>query len=102
MSVAVEALPEFKSVVVRGEGERLGHRQVCKRPVAVDVVEIVGAILKKDTDRFSRRLPDEGRVVVSALAKRRAAKRRRISCLTPLLEKKLHITVRDLVGGGGE
>src|SRR5215204_2479878 len=71
MTVAVEALAVLERVIVAGEGERLGHLLVGERPVAVLVVEVVGPVLEEDADWLARRLADERRIIVAALAQRR-------------------------------
>ena len=66
--VAVEALAEDEFVVVPGERERLGHLLVGQGPVAVVVVEVVGAVLEEDADRLLGGLADQGLVVVAPFA----------------------------------
>ena len=60
-AVAVDEL-----VIVTGEVERAGHLLVAQRPVAELVVEIAGAVLQEDADRFPRRLADLAGINVAA------------------------------------
>src|SRR5215831_10978842 len=54
VAVAEEPLAVLEAVVVAGERERFGEREVRERPVAVRVVEIVRAVLKEDANRLLR------------------------------------------------
>src|SRR4051794_27463116 len=55
VSVAVETLAVDEPVVVPRELQGLGHLLVGQRPVAVGIVEVVGAILQEDADRLPGR-----------------------------------------------
>src|SRR3954470_15829611 len=70
---AVEALAVDEGVVIPLERQGLGHLLVGQGPVAVGVVEVVGAVLEEDADRLLVALADQGLVVVPPLAAGRAA-----------------------------
>src|SRR5206468_1276673 len=57
-----------ESVIIPRELQALGHLLVGQGPVAVGVVEVVGAILEEDADRLPARLADQGFVVVAPFA----------------------------------
>ncbi len=54
MAVAVKALAEDELIIVLRKRQGLGHLLVGQRPVAVVVVEVVGAVLEEDADRLLR------------------------------------------------
>src|SRR5215475_2056213 len=71
--VAVEAMSKLEFEIVLGEGQRFSHLLVGQGPVAMQIVEVVFAVLKEDADRFRRSLADQRRIIVSAFAQRRPA-----------------------------
>ena len=56
----------FKLEIISGKGQRFGQRLIRQRPIAVGIVQIVRAVLKKDADRFLLRLADQKRIDVAA------------------------------------
>ncbi len=68
MLAAVEALAVDEFVIIFGELERLGHLLVGQGPVAVGVVEVVGAVLEEGADRLRGGLADQGLVVMAPFA----------------------------------
>src|ERR1051325_3552439 len=67
LGAAVETVAEDELVVVAGEREGFGERLVRERPVAVVVVQVVGAVLEEHANIALRRLADHGLVVMTAL-----------------------------------
>ena len=62
----VGAVAEFKSMIVSGKPQRRFHLLVGQRPIAMEVVQVVRAVLEKDAQRFALALPDQGRVDMTA------------------------------------
>src|SRR5439155_16515945 len=57
---------ELEFVVVTHELQRRRHLLVRQRPVPVQIVQVVRAVLQKHSDRLFLRLADQRRIVVSA------------------------------------
>src|SRR5262245_47385851 len=64
----MKAVAEREPVIVLRELQRLGHGLIGERPVPIGVVDIVLAVLQEDANRLWRRLANQRRIVVSALA----------------------------------
>ena len=74
MSTVMAAHARNEFVIVLGEGQGLVHLQVREPPVAVGVVQVLLAVLKKHADGFlGLGLADERRVNVAAADVREAA-----------------------------
>ena len=58
--------PEIELVIVPGKFQRRRHFLVRKRPVPMQIVQILRPILKKNPDRFLLGLADERRVNMAA------------------------------------
>src|SRR5262249_1555420 len=69
----VAAVAHHELVVVLHELQRRGHLLVRQRPVAVQVVEVVLAVLEEDADRLLLRLADHPRIDVAAADVRETA-----------------------------
>ena len=63
---AVAAGAEHELEIVAHERQRAGHLLVRQRPVAVEVVQVVRAVLQEDADRFALGLADPRGVDVAA------------------------------------
>ena len=57
---------ELEFVIVTHELQRRGHLLVRQRPVAVQVVEVFGAVLQENANRFLFRFPNQRRVDIAA------------------------------------
>src|SRR2546426_11287216 len=57
---------ELEFVIVTHELQRRGHLLVRQRPVAVQVVEVFGAVLQKDANWFLLRFPNQRRIDIAA------------------------------------
>ena len=68
MFIAVESVAVFEFVIVARELQRFCQCQICLRPVAVGVVQIVLAVLHENPDRFLGSLANQRRVIVAAFA----------------------------------
>ena len=67
------AFVEHELMIVFREGQRVGHHLIGENPVAVDVIEVVLAVLEEDAKRFGWRFAQEKRIVVAATDVREAA-----------------------------
>ena len=66
MLAAVGTFPEHELEIVTGKRQRAGHRLVRQRPVAVEIVEIISAVLQKHAQRLALGFPDQCGIDVSA------------------------------------
>src|SRR5205085_10533833 len=57
-------------VVVFGELQRRRHLLIRQEPVAMDVIQVVAAVLEENADRLGRRFADERGIEVAAAAAR--------------------------------
>ena len=65
MLAVVRAITHHEPVVVAREGQRAGHGPVGQRPIAMQVVEVVLAVLQEDPQGLALGLADQGRVGVA-------------------------------------
>src|SRR5262245_51418870 len=77
MPPVVGAVSKHKLMIVTHKPQRGSHGLVRQRPVSVQIIQIVGAILQKDTDGFALRLADQRGVIMAAANVCETANRRK-------------------------